>query len=100
MWVRPHFSLDFYKKICYTMIVHIPVDELEEPFRSCPINLTLLYNVCIDYADQTVNGILENQEMVLFRFKDVGFVNDNRYSTYEYSVGTAGLTFIISKTRK
>ena len=100
MWVRPHFSLDFYKKICYTMIIHIPVSELEEPFCSEPFLLTRLYNVCIDYADQTVTGILENQEIVLFRFKDVGFVNDNRYSTYEYSVGTAGLTFIISKTRK
>ncbi len=82
------------------MIINIPVCELEEPFRSCPMNLNHLYNVGIDYADQTVTGILEDQEMILFDFKDVGFAHDNRFNTYEYSVGTAGLTFIISKTRK
>ena len=82
------------------MMIHIPVCELEEPFRSCPMNLNHLYNVGIDYADQTVTGVFLNQEMVLFNFKDVGFVNDNRFNTYEYSVGTAGLSFIISKIRK
>ena len=82
------------------MMMYIPVYELEEPFRSCPMNLNHLYNVGIDYADQTVTGVFQDQEMVLFNFKDVGFVNDNRFNTYEYSVGTAGLTFIISKTRK
>ena len=81
-------------------MIHIPVCELEEPFRSCPMNLNHLYNVGIDYADQTVTGVFLNQEMVLFNFKDVGFVNDNRFNTYEYSVGTAGLSFIISKIRK
>lgn len=82
------------------MIIHIPVSELEEPFRSSPINLTRLYNVGIDYADNRVYAIFENKETILFDFKDIGFAHDNRFSTYEYSVGTAGLTFIISKTRK
>ena len=100
MWVRPHFSLDFYKKICYTMIIHIPVSELEEPFCSEPFLLTRLYNVCIDYADQTVSGLLESREKVLYNFKDIGFVHDNRFNSYELSIGMAGLTFTITKTRK
>ena len=100
MWVRPHFSLDFSKKFCYTMIIHVTVSELEEPFCSEPFLITRLYNVCIDYADQTVSGLLEGQEKILYNFKDIGFIHDNRFNTYELSIGMAGLTFTITKTRK
>ena len=82
------------------MIIHIPVSELEEPFCSEPFLITRLYNVCIDYADQTVSGIFENRERIIYNFKDIGFIHENRFNSYELSFGMAGLTFTINKTRK
>jgi hypothetical protein len=81
------------------MIIHIPVCELEEPFCSQSFLMTRLYNVGIDYADQTVSGSFEEQEKIIYNFKDIGFVHDNRFNNYELSVGMAGLTFTITKTR-
>jgi hypothetical protein len=41
----------------------------------------------------------ENKDVIIFRFKDYGFIHDNRFNTYDISSGRAGVTIRITKTR-
>ena len=45
-----------------------------------------------------VNQQFEDKDVIIFRFKDYGFINDNRFSTRELSIGAAGITLLITKT--
>jgi hypothetical protein len=49
----------------------------------------------IDYADNAIWAILEGEQVVIFRFKNYGFINDNRYNKYFISAGNAGITIRI-----
>lgn len=81
------------------MILHIGLHELEEPVRSSPCMFERMYNLGIDYADNVIYGHHEGQEYTIFKFSDYGFINDNRFNTYNISYGTAGITIEIIKTR-
>lgn len=79
------------------MIIHISVDELEEKFRT-PWRAGLIKNPSIDYATNAIHGWYEDNDEIIFRFKDYGFIQDNRFNTYELSIGGAGITIQIIKT--
>jgi len=51
----------------------------------------------IDYADNASWAIFEGTNVIIFRFKDYGFINDNRRNSYSISAGSAGITIKIDK---
>jgi hypothetical protein len=51
----------------------------------------------IDYADNAIWAIFEGRQVTIFRFKDYGFINDNRRNSYSISAGSAGITIKIDK---
>jgi len=58
----------------------------------------LLTSPSIDYATNTLNSWIGNEEVIVFRFKNYGFINDNIANTYQISVGAAGIMLEITKT--
>ena len=78
------------------MLVHISIFELEERFKK-PFKLGLIKDPSIDYATNAIHGWFENEDVIIFKFKDYGFINDNRSNTYSLSCGKAGITIIIEK---
>jgi hypothetical protein len=81
------------------MIIHITPDEFEPEFQT-PWKQGLIKSPNIDYATNAIHGWFENKEVIIFRFKGYGFINDNRYSSRELSVGQAGITLLINKTKE
>jgi hypothetical protein len=51
----------------------------------------------IDYADNAIWAIFEGRQVTIFRFKEYGFINDNRRNTYDISSGLAGIMITINK---
>lgn len=80
------------------MLIHIGVEELEEDFKS-HWRTGLISNPHIDYATNAIHGWFENEECIIFRFKDYGFIHDNRFNTYNISSWAAGIIIQIIKTR-
>ena len=58
-----------------------------------------MYNLGIDYADNAIYGYYEDQEYIIFKFSDYGFINDNRSNSYSLSFGNAGITILIEKIK-
>lgn len=79
------------------MLIHISVEELEEKFRS-HWRAGLISHPHIDYATNAIHGWFENEDCIIFRFKDYGFINDNRHNSYNISSGAAGVTIQIIKS--
>jgi hypothetical protein len=52
----------------------------------------------IDYADNAIWALFEGKNVIIFRFKDYGWINDNRYNSYDISAGNAGIMIKINKT--
>ena len=48
----------------------------------------LIWNPTIDYADNAIYAVHEKtrQQIIIFYFKQYGWMNDNRYNTYDVSV--------------
>ena len=78
------------------MLIHIGVEELEENFRS-HWRAELIAHPHIDYATNAIHGWFENEDCIIFRFKDYGWINDNRRNTYEVNAGMAGITISIKR---
>ena len=79
------------------MIITILPDELEPEFRES-WKMGWITQPSIDYADNAIWAIFEGEQVVIFRFKEYGFINDNRYNKYFISTGLAGITIRIEKT--
>ena len=79
------------------MIITILPDELEPEFRES-WKMGWITQPSIDYADNAIWAIFEGRQVVIFRFKEYGFINDNRYNKYFISTGLAGITIRIEKT--
>ena len=79
------------------MIITILPDELEPEFRES-WKMGWITQSSIDYADNAIWAIFEGEQVVIFRFKEYGFINDNRYNKYFISTGLAGITIRIEKT--
>ena len=78
------------------MIITILPDELEPEFRES-WKMGWITQPSIDYADNAIWAIFEGEQVVIFRFKEYGFINDNRYNKYFISTGLAGITIRIEK---
>ena len=78
------------------MIINILPDELEPEFRES-WKMGFITQPSIDYADNAIYAIFEGRQVIIFRFKDYGFINDNRRNTYDVSAGKAGITIRITK---
>ena len=76
------------------MFIHITPDELEEEFRES-WKLGLISQPSIDYADNAIWALFESKNIIIFRFKDYGWINDNRRNTYLISAGSSGITIQI-----
>ena len=76
------------------MFIHITPDELEEEFRES-WKLGFIKHPSIDYADNAIWAEFENKIVIIFRFKNYGWINDNRYNSYLISSGSAGITIQI-----
>ena len=80
------------------MLIHIGVEELEKDFRS-HWRADLISHPQIDYATNAIHGWFENENCIIFNFKDYGFIHDNRSNTFNISSGEAGITIqVIKKT--
>ena len=79
------------------MFIHITPDELEEEFRES-WKLGLISQPSIDYADNAIWALFESKNIIIFRFKDYGWIHDNRRNTYLISAGSAGITIQIKTT--
>jgi len=78
------------------MIINILPDELEPEFRES-WKMGFITQPSIDYADNAIWAIFEGKNVIIFRFKEYGFINDNRYNSYSISAGSAGITIKIDK---
>jgi hypothetical protein len=78
------------------MIINILPDELESEFIES-WKMGFITQPSIDYADNAIYAIFEGRQVIIFRFKDYGFINDNRRNTYDVSAGKAGITIRIIK---
>jgi hypothetical protein len=78
------------------MIINILPDELESEFIES-WKMGFITHPSIDYADNAIHAIFEDRQVIIFRFKDYGFINDNRRNTYDVSAGKAGITIRIIK---
>jgi len=73
------------------MILHISVDELEREFMK-PWKLELIKHISIDFATNALHGWFEDEDVVIFKFKNYGLALDNRKINYSISSGPAGIT--------
>lgn len=78
------------------MLIFISPDELEEEFRES-WKMGDIIHPSIDYADNAIWAVFEGKLVIIFRFKDYGWINDNRYNTYEVNAGMAGITISIKR---
>jgi hypothetical protein len=76
------------------MFIQILPDELIEEFRA-PWKQQLIKNLHIDYATNAIHGWFEDKEVIIFRFKDYGWVMYNRNSGYKISNGGAGILICV-----
>jgi hypothetical protein len=76
------------------MIINILPDELESEFIES-WKMGFITQPSIDYADNAIWAIFEGKQVIIFRFKKYGFINDNRYNKYYISAGRAGITIRI-----
>ena len=78
------------------MLIHITPDELEEEFRDS-WKMGFISQPSIDYADNAIHAVFEGKIVIIFRFKNYGFITDNRFNTYDISAGKAGITIKIKR---
>ena len=76
------------------MFIQILPDELVEEFR-VPWKQNLIKNLHIDYATNAIHGWFEGNDVIIFKFKDYGWIMDNRTSGYKISNGGAGILICI-----
>jgi hypothetical protein len=73
------------------MIIHISTAELEPQFIN-PVRNGFVSHPAIDYQTNAVHAQYEGKEVIIFRFVKYGWLNDNRFNTYNLSLGPAGIT--------
>jgi hypothetical protein len=81
------------------MIINILPDELEPEYVKS-WKMGFITQPSIDYADNAIWANFEGRQVIIFKFKDYGFINDNRSNNYFISAGPAGITIRIEKNIK
>jgi hypothetical protein len=79
------------------MILFIAIEELEQEFQN-PLKMGYITSPHIDYATNAIHAWFEDKEVIIFKFKDYGWINDNRFNIYNISAGPAGIIIQITKT--
>ena len=77
------------------MTINITLNELVEEYRES-WKMGLIKHLSIDYATNSIHGWLNNEDVIIFNFKDYGFINDNRNNTYDLSTGKSDITININ----
>ena len=80
------------------MVITIDTDELESEFVES-WKMGFIRDPHIDYSTNCIHAWFENKEVILYRFKECGWINDNRENTYDISAGGAGIMIKITKTK-
>lgn len=76
------------------MLIHISTQELEEEFINHVRN-GFVSQASIDYQTNAVHAQYEGKDVIIFNFKKYGWLSDNRFNTYNLSLGTTGITIEI-----
>lgn len=79
------------------MVILISPEEMEPEYKA-QWKLGTIRHPVIDYADNAIYATFEGKEVIVFRFRHYGFVNDNRSNTYTMTAGPAGIMINITKT--
>ena len=79
------------------MIINILPDELEPEFVDS-WKMGWITQPSIDYADNAIYANFENKVVIIFRFNNNVWINDNRVNSYLISAGSAGITIKIERT--
>ena len=79
------------------MIIEISTEEFEDGMKDLYDNGELKH-FSIDYATNAIHGWNNNIDCIIFKFKGYGFINDNRYNTYELLNDDNGFKLLIKKT--
>lgn len=79
------------------MTLFIAIEELELEFQN-PLKMGYIKSPHIDYATNAIHAWYEENEVIIFRFKNYGWINDNRFNIYNISAGSAGIVIQIIKT--
>lgn len=78
------------------MLIIISPEELVEEFRAA-YKMQYVRSLHIDYATNAIHGWYENKDVIIFKFRDLGWINENKYNSYEISSGSAGIIIKITK---
>ena len=76
------------------MLIHIQTQELEKEFIN-PVKNGFVFQPAIDYQTNAIHAQYEEKDVIIFKFKKYGWLNDNRFNTYNLSLGPAGITIEI-----
>jgi hypothetical protein len=76
------------------MIIHIQSQELEQEFIN-PVRNGFVSHPAIDYQTNAIHAQYEGRDVILFKFVKYGWLSDNRFNTYNLSLGPAGITIEI-----
>jgi hypothetical protein len=76
------------------MIIHISTTELEPQFIN-PVKNGFVSHASIDYQTNAVHAQYEGKDVIIFNFIKYGWLSDNRFNTYNLSLGPAGITIEI-----
>jgi hypothetical protein len=79
------------------MTIIVSTEEFEEGMKELYDN-NQLKHFSIDYATNAIHGWYKDQDCIVFRFKGYGFINDNRYNTYDLTNDEKGFILKIRKT--
>jgi hypothetical protein len=59
----------------------------------------LIGQASIDYATNCIHAWCGEREVIVFSFRDYGFIHDNRFNRYELKCSTDGIVIRITKSR-
>ena len=81
------------------MLLHIPVHDLVPEISDSPQLVSMLRQVGIDYATNTIDAVLHDTYMSIFYFADYDMKLQNRWVTYDINWGEAGITLVFISTK-
>ncbi len=81
------------------MLLHIPVHDLVPELSDSPQLVSMLRQVGIDYATNTIDAVLNDTYMSIFYFADYDMKLQNRWVTYDINWGEAGITLVLTSTK-
>ena len=81
------------------MLLHIPVHDLVPEISDSPQLVSMLRQVGIDYATNTIDAVLHDTYMSIFYFADYDMKLQNRWVTYNINWGEAVITLVLTSTK-